>query len=326
MLLPMKTLTSGFIDYAGLFPPALLGLPQALSAYAEYLSHPQGSFLARFVLPLSKTEEAAQWLVENEAKFKAPIAFSILTSLSLEQASAQQATHTFWQTQMAGIEKFLKAAKGLAKVETLEFAIPLEIAGDTKALLVVLGSLESNLHPALRARHEQGQGCAFVELPWALGGAKQEEFLTAVTKAPCVGLKLRTGGVKPEQVPPVEQLAAAIFLSATLEIKTKCTAGLHLPFRHFDTAVGANVFGFLNVFLSCIGARYSGLSLQQTQDLLMIENSGDVVLSANAMEMAKVVFTATQLAEGRKNAMLSFGSCSFLEPVEALDALGFLQD
>lgn len=54
----LRALVSGLIDYAGLYPPAGLGLPQALENYQRYLDSPDRWMLNRLVLPLAKLGEA----------------------------------------------------------------------------------------------------------------------------------------------------------------------------------------------------------------------------------------------------------------------------
>ena len=53
----VRILLSGAIDYAGLFPPAGLGMEQAVRNYAAYRSGPQAWALGRFVVPVARLEE-----------------------------------------------------------------------------------------------------------------------------------------------------------------------------------------------------------------------------------------------------------------------------
>src|SRR5215210_2350234 len=48
------------IDYAGLFPPAALDMPPAVSNYADYSAGPDRWALGRFILPVSRLSEFAQ--------------------------------------------------------------------------------------------------------------------------------------------------------------------------------------------------------------------------------------------------------------------------
>jgi hypothetical protein len=51
---PLRALLANLIDYAGLYPPAALALPQVLENYQRYLDGPDAWILNRLVLPAAK--------------------------------------------------------------------------------------------------------------------------------------------------------------------------------------------------------------------------------------------------------------------------------
>ena len=53
-----RELLQALIDYAGLFPPASLALPDAVRNYEAYRGGPHAWMLARFVIPASLVDEA----------------------------------------------------------------------------------------------------------------------------------------------------------------------------------------------------------------------------------------------------------------------------
>lgn len=53
----LRTLLTGILDYAGLFPPAKLPLDAALKSYARYRQDTDRWLLGRFVIPASRLEE-----------------------------------------------------------------------------------------------------------------------------------------------------------------------------------------------------------------------------------------------------------------------------
>jgi len=62
----LRALVSRLIDYAGLYPPAALSLPQVLENYQRYFDSPNAWMLNRLVLPeakLSEVELGANWRV-----------------------------------------------------------------------------------------------------------------------------------------------------------------------------------------------------------------------------------------------------------------------
>jgi hypothetical protein len=53
----VRVLLSGIIDYAGLFPPSQLSMPEAVINYATYRGSNYGWMLGRFVTPAARLEE-----------------------------------------------------------------------------------------------------------------------------------------------------------------------------------------------------------------------------------------------------------------------------
>jgi hypothetical protein len=69
----LRALLANIVDYAGLYPPAALPLPEVVANYQRYLRSPDGWMLNRLVLPLDKlasVEVGSDWrlsvLVEQE--------------------------------------------------------------------------------------------------------------------------------------------------------------------------------------------------------------------------------------------------------------------
>ena len=57
MLASVKALLSSIVDYAGLFPPAKLSLPEAMATYAQDQMAAYHWMLGQFVLPASRLNE-----------------------------------------------------------------------------------------------------------------------------------------------------------------------------------------------------------------------------------------------------------------------------
>ena len=53
----VRALMTGAIDYAGLFPPAGLTMPDAVARFAEYRRGPHAWMLGRFVVPVARLGE-----------------------------------------------------------------------------------------------------------------------------------------------------------------------------------------------------------------------------------------------------------------------------
>jgi hypothetical protein len=56
----IRALLTGIIDYAGLFPPSQLSMPQAVANYAAYKNSNYKWMLGRFVVPVTRLDEFTQ--------------------------------------------------------------------------------------------------------------------------------------------------------------------------------------------------------------------------------------------------------------------------
>jgi len=151
-------------------------------------------------------------------------------------------------------------------------------------------------------------GPAAVELPRS---AARDEVLD-VLAGTGHRAKLRTGGVRAALFPPPEELAATLRACVVRGVALKCTAGLHSAVRHTDPATGFAHHGFLNLLAAC-DALAAGGPAAAAERWLRQDDAGALVggWSPDRVARARAVFT-------------SFGTCSVLEPVDDLIALGLL--
>ncbi|MGY1683547.1 hypothetical protein [Geodermatophilus sp. SYSU D01176] len=150
---------------------------------------------------------------------------------------------------------------------------------------------------------------AAVELP---RGAARDEVLDVLTGSGHRA-KLRTGGVRAALFPSPEELAGTLTDCVTRDVALKCTAGLHHAVRHTDPATGFVHHGFLNVLLAV--------------DALVTQTSTPTAWLTETDPGAVVAALRTWPAERAARAravFTSFGTCSVLEPVDDLVALGLL--
>ena len=124
--------------------------------------------------------------------------------------------------------------------------------------------------------------------------------------------KLRTGGVRAALFPRPEELAATLRACVARDVALKCTAGLHSAVRHTDPATGFAHHGFLNLLAAC-DALAAGEPAAAAERWLRQDDAGALVggWSPDRVARARTVLT-------------SFGTCSVLEPVDDLIALGLL--
>jgi hypothetical protein len=105
----------------------------------------------------------------------------------------------------------------------------------------------------------------------------------------------------------------------------KATAGLHHPFRgsypltYDPGSEAAEMFGYLNVFAAAAFAA-RGLPVAALAKLLVEGGSGALEFSTGGAQWRGFLVTTEDLRRSRANAAISFGSCSFTEPLTDLAA------
>jgi hypothetical protein len=126
-----------------------------------------------------------------------------------------------------------------------------------------------------------------------------------------VRAKIRLGG---ETVPTAEAVAGFLRAAARAKVPFKATAGLHHPIRSADQ------HGFVNLFLAAAVAWYGEDPLPTLEERSAAAfHFGDDSVGWHAHSVA-----ATELREVREQFAISFGSCSFEEPIQDLKELGWL--
>ena len=138
--------------------------------------------------------------------------------------------------------------------------------------------------------------------------------------------KMRTGGVTEDAIPQVEDVNAFILACAERRLPFKATAGLHHPIRSVQLltyaadAPRATMHGFLNLFVAAAfawhGDRQIGAILEETDPAAFRFD--------DCAHWRDRSLRAEEVAEARRNFAHSFGSCSFEEPIQDLQKLGFL--
>jgi hypothetical protein len=138
--------------------------------------------------------------------------------------------------------------------------------------------------------------------------------------------KVRTGGVKPEAIPSVADVAAFIRACADRRLPFKATAGLHHPVRaeqsltYEPDAPRAVMHGFLNVFLAAAFVWHGQADIEP----ILAETDPAAFRFDERAHWRDHSLNAEQVRTARHDFAHSFGSCSFEEPVHDLQSLGFL--
>lgn len=123
--------------------------------------------------------------------------------------------------------------------------------------------------------------------------------------------KFRTGGVQADLYPDEQELAASVRSAVRAGVPFKATAGLHHALRNTDPATGFEQHGFLNL-------------LTATDAALAGADEAELVTLLADRDGSRVAERVRGLTARAREAFRSFGTCSILEPVEELIALGLL--
>ena len=295
---PLAVLLSGIVDYAGLFPPAALDMSSATRSYANYMDDPAALMLGRFVLPvlrLREFEDAASPLLPRPELHK-PWRLSALSgpdvAADLDLALKFNARHG------GGSES------GHAVIDSMETR-----ASSADEILAV-GSV---MPPQI---------AAFFEVPIA----DDPHTLIGAIKRSGGYAKARTGGVTPDAFPDSGSVARFMMRCRDAGVAFKLTAGLHHPLRaeyrltYAEDAPRGTMFGYLNMFVAAVLV-WNGADEETVIQALLATEHDDFDVSDRAIAFRGQLLSEAVIADARSRFILSFGSCSFREPVDELATL-----
>jgi hypothetical protein len=292
---PLRALLRGAIDYAGLYPPAALPMPEAAVRYARYRASDDRWALGRFVVGAEAIEELARARADlvDGADDREDWPLSVLVGADPERDAAL-------------VARTAHDGSGL-RVESVEARTP---SGHPARLRDAFGAVRE----------------IYAELP------ASADARPALAELHALGLraKFRTGGVTAEAIPSAAAVARFLAASVEEEIPFKVTAGLHHPLRgdhpltYAPDAPRAVMHGWLNVFLA---AALLAEGADESDARQMLEERDPASLDIRAAGIAwrgrSVSVAAAERLRARS--LASFGSCSFREPLDELASLHPLQ-
>ena len=311
----LDALLAGLIDYAGLFPPAGLDMKTAVENYSRYLAGPHARALGRFVLPVSRFAEFEQAFAHMRAI--EPWGISALVGPNHE-------------SDMMAIDKFNERNARMAHVDVIEVK-----ATTSDEIAQIRAFVRGTITPYFEIRPFD---CT--------------EMLQTIHHIRGRA-KIRTGGLTPDAFPPSDIVAEFLLGCAKHEVPFKATAGLHHPIRcqkpltyEPDSPTGV-MHGFLNVFIAATAAWANERNIQVNHDW-QVRSGGTMrgpfptKFSCDSRFIEKLLKTVSPfefredgihepvqlpravIEQARQNFAISFGSCSFEEPIEDLKALNLL--
>lgn len=287
----IRALMAGMIDYAGLFPPAALEMKAAVTDYAQYAAGDESWALGRFVVPLGRMSEFTNAFNEVCCDEREKVwLLSIIGSTDAIDDHARIAAFT----------------QGAALIDAIEIK-----AADPESIQRILAGLPEVLVP-------------YVEFP----PDKANEMLPMLARNGARA-KIRMGGVTPDAFPDSVTVARFLIDCADAQVAFKATAGLHhavrgdYPLTSEAASQSVAMHGFVNLFLA------SALAwLGKEEDLIVAtleeDKPREFRFTEDNISWHGNALTTGQIGTVRRDFGIDFGSCSFLEPIEDVKALGWL--
>jgi hypothetical protein len=287
----IESLLAGLIDYAGLYPPAGLDMSTALSNYMDYSRSRHAAALGRFLVDVNRLPE----LREAAGDATSNVRLSVIASAS-----------TDWDRLRGLLQDGPMMDDGLS-IDSIE------IRTDQPSQMERIAECTP---PGLTT---------YFEVPF------EAPVFETLARIDALGarVKLRMGGATAGAFPPVPMVAGMLKLLANRHLPFKATAGLHHPIRSWhafsyepDSPSGM-MHGFLN--LACAAALlYFKADVSQAILVLEEQNPDAWQVTPDGIAWRSFRWSTEELLAVRENFMISFGSCSFTEPMQDLEALGWL--
>jgi hypothetical protein len=293
MVTGLKSWLEGAFDYAGLFPPAQLGMEEALREFVDLQDQPAGFLVDRFLVPAGRFAEMASLLDEAgiQSGFPVSVIGSAYTpgSLDLDWKACSDP-----RVEVTGYE--LKCPPGPISPGLLK-----EVK--KSAMADALGD------------------DFFLEFAW--DEHQEDNLAEAAGTLEEIGFKARTGGLTANDFPTVEQLAVWIVSTASLDAPVKFTAGLHEAVRFHDDRLHVMRHGFLNVLTAFVLARAEDLVVDEVTAVLAETHHGAFNLGRAHLGFGghEVPWEAV---EDTMDWYRGIGSCSITEPYDALRRLNLI--
>lgn len=309
------------IDYAGLFPPASLPMASAVANYDKYSRSEWNWMLGRFIVPVVR-------LNEFEAAFNG-LPTSDLPTLDLPTSdsptSADGRSFANWRLSA------LLGSDPVADVARLR-EFDMRRAASSSARKAVVESVEVKITSAEQiaqfSKIIPEEFATYFEMPLPACG----ECLGAVAAAGGRA-KIRTGGETADKFPAPDSVIEFISQCAAASVPFKATAGLHHPLRSVhrlnyqpDSPSGL-MHGFLNIFLAAAFLR-NGMEAKLAIQLLEEQSARsfqlDSQFDSDGIAWREHRLSRDKIAAARAGFAISFGSCSFIEPIDDLRSLHLL--
>lgn len=297
------------VDYAGLFPPANLGMNEVVNNYADYLRSHERTMLGRLIVPAMRLSE--------------------LETIAKDLGSLPEGT-TPWKISalVPPIDPAMDTGALDGALEAIESFNQRNrlVSGDGFRGLVDALEVKVSGVEATRATIERlpPDTSCFLEYTDKADPEILVEQISQVLDGRALMAKIRTGGVTPDLIPPPNEVARFIATCAKFDVGFKATAGLHHPIRgpfrltYENEAPTSLLFGYLNVFVATMIAFEHFVSENILIEILANEDPERFVFEESQLRWDDLCVSKERVIEFRNRGIISFGSCSFLEPTNEL--------
>lgn len=290
----VRMLLAEIVDYAGLFPPSMVSMKEAVTNFAAYRSGTHAWMLGRFVLPVARLNEFLDAAQEHLTPGN-PWRLSVLAGEDIGSTIREIKLFNAENAGRAVCDSLEVKANTVSKIENTVAALP----------------------EGLTTYFEISTGENFADLLSTLAIKQQRA-------------KIRSGGTTREDFPSTREVVRFVRTCMAANVPFKATAGLHHPIRCFRPLTYAadaprgTMHGFLNVLMMTGFARES-YRVALLEELMEEEFDEAFAFRDNGIAWRNEHFlTDGHIQRMRAKGMISFGSCSFSEPVEDLQGLGLL--
>jgi hypothetical protein len=302
-----QILLSRLIDYAGLFPPAALNMLQAVTNYDAYQRSEHSWMLGRFIVPAARLNEFDETLAGLNAGVSKPWSLSVLLGTDVPADLARIVSFNAKGSAAIGSAGGGQECPPHTRVESAE--VKANTPDDVKRLAAIIPR----------------ELATYFEIPLV---GREGDCIAAIAECGC-GAKIRTGGETEDKFPDSAQVIDFMKLCANARVPFKATAGLHHPIRsvhrltYQPDSASTLMHGFLNVFLAAAFLR-AGMEPRVAVELLEERSSKAMSFDAEGIMWREHRLTMSEIASARQGFSISFGSCSFTEPIDDLRSLGLL--
>jgi hypothetical protein len=281
----IETLLAGLFDYAGIYPPASLGLRSAVSNYLDYSKSKHAYALGRFIIDFDHLNELRSVAGSSLGNFK----LSVIAEEDIDWNSFARQIEEGLPVECVEI----KCTRPGAIEDTLQ-RIPATLTTYFEV------PIDAEIEPALNVIRASGARAKI-----RMGGVQPEAFPTV----PGVASMLKI----------LADLKLPFKATAGLHHPLR---SLH-PLTYVPQSPTRVMHGFVN--LCCAAALlYFGGDVEDARCVLGEEDSTAWQINRDSIQWRDRSRSTEELATIRRQFFISIGSCSFDEPIHDLESLGWL--